>query len=107
MTHPAVARPITAPDRRRQGVLLPADHPAGIPAPVSASKAQRITIVAGAALVAAVAMAASADTLADLGRSVGWGHRLAWSLPVSVDVLAWSPASPGSRQAPAETWGAS
>lgn len=55
---------------------------------MSASKAQRITIVAGAALVAAVAMAASADTLADLGRSVGWGHRLAWSLPVSVDVLA-------------------
>ncbi|MEU0253120.1 DUF2637 domain-containing protein [Streptomyces sp. NPDC006184] len=88
MTHPAVARPIAVPAGRRQGVPLPADHAAGISVPVSASKTQRITIVAGAALVAAVAMAASADTLADLGRSVGWGHRLAWSLPVSVDVLA-------------------
>ncbi|GHJ40483.1 hypothetical protein Sm713_60920 [Streptomyces sp. TS71-3] len=55
---------------------------------MGATKAQRIMIVAGAALVATVAMAASADTLASLGRSVGWGPGLAWSLPVSVDVLA-------------------
>ncbi|MFD9909507.1 DUF2637 domain-containing protein [Streptomyces sp. NPDC059063] len=48
----------------------------------------RRLIIGGAALVAAVAMAASADTLAGLGRAVGWDDRLAWSLPVSVDVLA-------------------
>lgn len=33
-------------------------------------------------------MAASADTLAALGRAVGWGYVLSWALPVSVDVLA-------------------
>ncbi|WP_189879271.1 DUF2637 domain-containing protein [Streptomyces bluensis] len=55
---------------------------------MGATKTQRILIVAGAALVTVVAMAASADTLAALGRAVGWGTVLAWSLPVSVDALA-------------------
>ncbi|MET7575570.1 DUF2637 domain-containing protein [Streptomyces sp. NPDC005492] len=48
----------------------------------------RIVLVSGAAVVASVAMAASADTLATLGGAVGWGHVMKWSLPVSVDVLA-------------------
>jgi hypothetical protein len=48
----------------------------------------RAVLVTGAAVVAAVAMAASADTLAAIGGEVGWGERLRWSLPVSVDVLA-------------------
>ncbi|WP_416985453.1 hypothetical protein [Streptomyces sp. T028] len=52
------------------------------------TKTQRILIVVGATLVTVVAMAASADTLAALGRAVGWGAVLAWSLPVSVDALA-------------------
>ncbi|MDO0936514.1 DUF2637 domain-containing protein [Streptomyces sp. DG2A-72] len=55
---------------------------------MGATKTQRNLIVGGAALVTAVAMAASADTLATLGRAVGWGAVLAWSLPVSVDALA-------------------
>ncbi|WP_331756788.1 DUF2637 domain-containing protein [Streptomyces sp. NBC_01506] len=48
----------------------------------------RIVLVSGAAIVATVAMAASADTLAALGGAVGWGREMKWSLPVSVDVLA-------------------
>lgn len=48
----------------------------------------RGVLVTGAAIVAAVAMAASADTLATLGDAVGWGEVMKWSLPVSVDVLA-------------------
>ncbi|MGC4979028.1 DUF2637 domain-containing protein [Streptomyces sp. DT199] len=48
----------------------------------------RVTLVSGAAVVATVAMAASADTLATLGGAVGWGEIMKWSLPVSVDVLA-------------------
>jgi hypothetical protein len=44
--------------------------------------------VTGAGIVATVAMAASADTLATLGGAVGWGEVMKWSLPVSVDVLA-------------------
>ncbi|WP_121832811.1 DUF2637 domain-containing protein [Streptomyces sp. S1] len=48
----------------------------------------RGVLVTGAAIVAAVAMAASADTLAVLGGAVGWGEKMRWSLPVSVDVLA-------------------
>lgn len=48
----------------------------------------RVTLVSGAAIVATVAMAASADTLATLGGAVGWGEVMKWSLPVSVDVLA-------------------
>lgn len=61
----------------------------------------RNMIVAGAALVAAVAMSASAVSLAALGRAVGWSDVLAWSLPMSVDVLAlvaglaWLAAGPG------------
>ncbi|MCW5254719.1 DUF2637 domain-containing protein [Streptomyces sp. SHP 1-2] len=48
----------------------------------------RGVLVTGAAIVAAVAMAASADTLATLGGAVGWGDTMKWSLPVAVDVLA-------------------
>ncbi|MFJ2477753.1 DUF2637 domain-containing protein [Streptomyces sp. NPDC087659] len=48
----------------------------------------RGVLVTGAAIVATVAMAASADTLATLGGAVGWGEEMKWSLPVSVDVLA-------------------
>ena len=48
----------------------------------------RTGLIIGAALVAAVAMAASAATLAALGRKVGWPSPLHWALPVSVDVLA-------------------
>ena len=48
----------------------------------------RAVLVTGAAIVATVAMAASADTLATLGGAVGWGEQMKWSLPVSVDVLA-------------------
>lgn len=48
----------------------------------------RAVLVTGAAIVATVAMAASADTLATLGGAVGWGREMKWSLPVSVDVLA-------------------
>ncbi|GGU55618.1 hypothetical protein GCM10010211_20480 [Streptomyces albospinus] len=55
---------------------------------MSITTTHRNLIIGGAALVAAVAMAASADTLAALGRAVGWGYVLSWALPVSVDVLA-------------------
>jgi hypothetical protein len=48
----------------------------------------RVALVSGATVVATVAMAASADTLAALGGAVGWGEKLRWSLPVAVDVLA-------------------
>lgn len=48
----------------------------------------RVVLVTGAAVVAVVAMAASADTLAAVGGAVGWGERMRWSLPVTVDVLA-------------------
>lgn len=48
----------------------------------------RKVLIAGAGLVAVVAMAASAATLADLGIEVGWTEPLHWSLPVAVDVLA-------------------
>ncbi|MEV6723553.1 DUF2637 domain-containing protein [Streptomyces xanthochromogenes] len=55
---------------------------------MSIARTHRNLIIGGAALVAAVAMAASADTLAGLGRAVGWGYALSWALPFSVDVLA-------------------
>jgi hypothetical protein len=48
----------------------------------------RRAVLAGAGLVAAVAMGASAATLADLGTAVGWAEPLHWALPVSVDLLA-------------------
>ena len=65
----------------------------------------RTYLIGGAATVAAVAMAASAATLAALGRRVGWPSPLHWALPVSVDVLAlvagvcWLAAgiAPGAR----------
>ncbi|MEW1854654.1 DUF2637 domain-containing protein [Streptomyces albidoflavus] len=50
-----------------------------------------VSLVAGAAMVGAVAMAASASTLAALGHAVGWTQwdgLMAWVLPVSVDALA-------------------
>ncbi|MFG2833149.1 DUF2637 domain-containing protein [Streptomyces sp. NPDC048434] len=50
-----------------------------------------VALVGGAVLVGAVAMAASASTLAALGYAVGWTQwdgRMAWALPVSVDALA-------------------
>lgn len=49
---------------------------------------RRHVVIAGAVVVAVTAFAASADTLATLGRSVGWNEWLSWSLPVAVDVLA-------------------
>jgi hypothetical protein len=67
------------------------------------SKGLRNLIVAGAAVVAAVAMIASADALTTLGRAVGWDEVMAWALPVSVDVLAlvaglaWLAASAAQR----------
>jgi hypothetical protein len=48
----------------------------------------RQSLLVGAGLVAAVAMAASAATLAALGRAVGWHEPLHWALPVAVDLLA-------------------
>ncbi|GAA1500712.1 hypothetical protein GCM10009760_62610 [Kitasatospora kazusensis] len=50
-----------------------------------------LALIVGASAVAAVAMAASSFTLAELGTAIGWkewGGWLAWSLPVSVDLLA-------------------
>ncbi|MFE9335105.1 DUF2637 domain-containing protein [Streptomyces sp. NPDC006925] len=66
----------------------------------------RTALIAGAGIVAAVAMAASAATLAELGHAVGWAGWLRWALPVAVDVLAlvagvaWLAAgvAPGARQ---------
>jgi len=49
---------------------------------------RRHVVIAGAVVVAGTAFAASADTLANLGQSVGWAEWLSWSLPVAVDVLA-------------------
>ncbi|MEE1783893.1 DUF2637 domain-containing protein, partial [Streptomyces sp. SP17BM10] len=49
---------------------------------------RRHVVIAGAVVVAVTAFAASADTLAALGRAVGWKGQLSWSLPVAVDVLA-------------------
>lgn len=49
---------------------------------------RRHVVISGAVVVAVTAFAASADTLATLGRSVGWNEWLSWSLPVAVDVLA-------------------
>lgn len=46
------------------------------------------SIIYGAASVSAVAMTASAATLASLARAVGWSALLQWALPVSVDLLA-------------------
>lgn len=48
----------------------------------------RTALVSGATLVASVAMAASADTLATLGGAVGWAGPMRWGLPVSIDLLA-------------------
>lgn len=48
----------------------------------------RTGLIIGSGLVASVAMAASAATLADLGSRVGWVSPLHWALPVAVDVLA-------------------
>ncbi|MBC9718413.1 DUF2637 domain-containing protein [Streptomyces sp. TRM66268-LWL] len=67
------------------------------------SSGLRNLIVAGAAVVAVVAMIASADALTALGRAVGWSEIMAWALPVSVDVLAlvagfaWLAASAAQR----------
>jgi len=50
-----------------------------------------VLLIVGASAVAAVAMAASSFTLAELGTAIGWtqwGGWLAWALPVSVDLLA-------------------
>jgi len=49
---------------------------------------RRHVVIGGAAVVAVTAFAASADTLATLGKAVGWKGELSWSLPVAVDVLA-------------------
>lgn len=49
---------------------------------------RRHVVISGAVVVAVTAFAASADTLATLGRSVGWNEWLSWSLPVAVDVFA-------------------
>ncbi|MEU7283692.1 MULTISPECIES: DUF2637 domain-containing protein [Actinomycetes] len=49
---------------------------------------RRHVVISGAVVVSVTAFAASADTLATLGRSVGWNEWLSWSLPVAVDVLA-------------------
>ena len=49
---------------------------------------RRHVVIGGAVVVAVTAFAASADTLATLGRSVGWNEWLSWSLPVAVDVFA-------------------
>ncbi|MEV6512931.1 DUF2637 domain-containing protein [Streptomyces sp. NPDC051642] len=88
MTHLAAAHSAPAVSERSVAPTL-----LGVPPSAEGSKrgpttAQRALIVTGATLVAVVAMAASATTLSDLGRAVGWGEILAWSLPVSVDVLA-------------------
>lgn len=88
MTHLAAAHTAPAVSERSVAPTL-----LGVPPSAEGSKrgpttAQRALIVTGATLVAVVAMAASATTLSDLGRAVGWGEVLAWSLPVSVDVLA-------------------
>jgi hypothetical protein len=55
---------------------------------VTSNITRRHVVIAGAVVVAVTAFAASADTLATLGRSVGWNEWLSWSLPVAVDVLA-------------------
>ncbi|MCT2544307.1 DUF2637 domain-containing protein [Streptomyces atratus] len=52
-----------------------------------------VALVSGAVVVGAVAMAASAATLAELGHAVGWVQswrdvQMSWSLPVAVDALA-------------------
>ncbi|MFF4181445.1 DUF2637 domain-containing protein, partial [Streptomyces sp. NPDC001750] len=52
-----------------------------------------VALVSGAVVVGAVAMAASAATLAELGHAVGWVQawgrvRMSWSLPIAVDALA-------------------
>lgn len=49
---------------------------------------RRHVVISGAVVVAVTAFAASADTLATLGRSVGWTEWLSWSLPIAVDVFA-------------------
>ncbi|MER5439078.1 DUF2637 domain-containing protein [Streptomyces sp. NPDC002790] len=64
------------------------DHSTVQPPARRMSTGQRNLIVAGAAVVAIVAMIASADALTALGRAVGWSETMAWALPVSVDVLA-------------------
>ncbi|MFC9740485.1 DUF2637 domain-containing protein [Streptomyces noursei] len=88
MTHLTTAHPTAALTEHIAVSPRFAVRPAGDGAKRGVTKAQRVLIVRGATLVAVVAMAASATTLADLGRAVGWGQILAWSLPVSVDVLA-------------------
>lgn len=50
-----------------------------------------VMLIVGASAVAAVAMAASSFTLAELGTAIGWTQWqgwLAWALPISVDLLA-------------------
>jgi len=55
---------------------------------VTTNITRRHVVTSGAVVVSVTAFAASADTLATLGRSVGWNEWLSWSLPVAVDVLA-------------------
>lgn len=88
MTHPTAAPPAAAAAGRSEEAPHDRNHPDERVQQVGTTKTQRILIVVGATLVTVVAMAASADTLAALGRAVGWGAVLAWSLPVSVDALA-------------------
>ncbi|MEV0469942.1 DUF2637 domain-containing protein [Streptomyces prunicolor] len=88
MTPLAAAHTAPAVPERRVAPTLLGVPPSAEGAKRGPTTAQRALIVTGATLVAVVAMAASATTLSDLGRAVGWGEILAWSLPVSVDVLA-------------------
>ncbi|MFD4562436.1 DUF2637 domain-containing protein [Streptomyces sp. NPDC058469] len=88
MTHLAAAHSAPAVSERSVAPTLLGVPPSAEGAKRGPTTAQRALIVTGATLVAVVAMAASATTLSDLGRAVGWGEILAWSLPVSVDVLA-------------------
>jgi Protein of unknown function (DUF2637) len=52
-----------------------------------AERPDRLTI-AGMAVVAAAAVIASGDALADLADATGWGGRVKWLLPATVDFLA-------------------
>ncbi|WP_435124504.1 DUF2637 domain-containing protein [Actinacidiphila sp. bgisy144] len=87
MTFPA-DRPVEPRDRPAQAARSESPSAGYAPAGTTTGSTQHVLIVVGATLVAVVAMAASATTLADLGHAVGWGRVLAWSLPVAVDVLA-------------------
>lgn len=93
MTHTAEYPPLAEPRGRRRRTKRQPTRVSTTPALTGAqlNTALLWALIIGAGAVALVAMAASSFTLAGLGKAIGWvqwNGRLAWSLPISADLLA-------------------